>query len=146
MEQQAPWVHSCLSATELNKQHSARFSLPFSHALLLALARRVLFYRCVVGTDDAEKQNPFVCGLFSCCCCSLRFGTELNFVNSFLDSFNSVVAFALFLFGLFMLFVFFFFLYVSLCVSVCVRVFYVISALTLLSACLLLVYAAFIRF
>lgn len=122
MEQQAPWVHSCFSATKLNKQHSGRVSLSLSHALLLTLSRRVLFYRCVVGTDDAEKQNPFVCGLFSCCCCccssSLRFGTELNFVNSFLT--RSILCSLLPCSCLVSLFFFLSFMYVSLCVRVCV--------------------------
>lgn len=130
MEQQAPWVHSCFSATKLNKQHSGRVSLSLSHALLLTLSRRVLFYRCVVGTDDAEKQNPFVCGLFSCCCCccssSLRFGTELNFVNSFLT--RSILCSLLPCSCLVSLF-FFFLLCTFLSVYVCVCVvFYVISA------------------
>lgn len=58
----------------------------------------------------------------------LRFGTELNFVNSFLDSFNSVVAFALFLFGLFMLAFF--------CVSLSLSLMCMCVFLFMLSLCL----------
>lgn len=57
MEQQAPWVHSCLSATELNKQHSARFSLSLSLTLCCSLSLAVFSFTAVLLAQTTLKNK-----------------------------------------------------------------------------------------